>query len=86
MRGDVLGVPVVVVAGVTRGLGEQRVLGPLERPDVGVDVAALDLVTRGRRAPEEAVREPASSDHDRLSEFRVQARRSLGVKGCEMER
>ncbi len=54
-RGDVLGVPVVVVTGVEGGLGEQRVLGPLQGPEVGVHVAALDLVPGRGRAPQEPV-------------------------------
>ena len=54
-RGDVLGVAVVVVAGVARRLVEGRVRGPLHRPHVRVDVAPFDLVAGRRRAPEEAV-------------------------------
>ena len=57
-HGDVLGVAVVVVAGVAGRLVEGRVRGPLHRPDVGVDVAPFDLVAGRRRAPEEAVRKP----------------------------
>ena len=56
-RGDVLGVPVVVVTGVEGRLGEQRGLGPLQGPEVGVHVAALDLVPGRGRAPQEPVGE-----------------------------
>ena len=34
----------VVIARVSRGFGEHRVLSPLKRPDVGVDVPALNLM------------------------------------------
>src|SRR4051812_28279254 len=54
-RGDVSGIVVVMVAGVTGRLGEKRILSPFERPDVGVDVAALHLVPIGRGAPQETV-------------------------------
>ena len=54
-QSDVLAVAVVVVAGVARRLHEGGMLGPLEGPDVGVDIAPFDLVTGSRRSPEEAV-------------------------------
>src|SRR6516225_3612404 len=43
-----------MVASIPGGLDEHGVLGPFERPDVGVDVATLDLVAGGGGAPEEA--------------------------------
>ena len=54
---DVVGVAVVVVARVSRRLGEQRRLDVLEQPVVVVDVVAFDLVGRRRRAPQESLRE-----------------------------
>ncbi len=63
-RGDVLGIAVVVVAGVQGRLGEQRVLGPLQGPEVGVHVAALDLVPGRGRAPQEPVGEGRHGPQD----------------------
>jgi hypothetical protein len=50
---DVLGVAVVTVAGIARGLGEERVGGPLGGPHVGGAVPAFDLVAGGGGSPEE---------------------------------
>ena len=49
--GDVLRIAVIVVAGVTRRLGEDRVRKMLEQPAVAIDVVALHLVGRRRSAP-----------------------------------
>ena len=54
---DVVGVAVVMIAGVARRLGEQRRLDVLEKPVVVVDVVSFDLVRRGRRAPQEPLGE-----------------------------
>src|SRR3974377_1288549 len=47
---------VVMGGGIARGFDEHGVLRPFERPDVGVDVATLDLMASGGGAPEEAGR------------------------------
>ena len=47
---DVLGITVVVVAGVPGGLVEGGVLHPLHGPVVGMNVVALHLVGGGGRA------------------------------------
>ena len=51
---DVLGPPMQRIACVPARLGTAGVRVVLPRPPVVVDVAALDLMGRGRRAPEEA--------------------------------
>ena len=50
---DIARVAVVVIAGIARDLGVGRGRQMLDEPAVVVDVAALDLVGRGRRAPQE---------------------------------
>ena len=56
-EGDVVAVPVVLVAGVAARLRARRAFGVLEGPPVAVPVAALDLMGRGGGAPHESVRE-----------------------------
>ena len=56
---QILRIPVIVITRVTRGLLENRVLGPLQRPQVGADVAPLDLMAGRRRAPQESLRKSA---------------------------
>ena len=50
---DVVGVAMVVVAGVARRFDEGRAGRMLEHPEVAVEVVALDLVRGGRGAPKE---------------------------------
>ena len=54
---DVLGVTVIAVGAVARGLEARRVGLVLERPPVVVPVAALDLMRGCRHTPNEALRE-----------------------------
>ena len=57
---DVVAVPVIAVAAVSRHFCARRTRCVLERPPVVVPVAALDLMRRGRGAPEEAIGESHS--------------------------
>ena len=78
-RRDVLGVAVVVVAGIARPLAVVRPGHVLEQPAVVVDVASLDLVGRGGGTPEEAVGEAhvilPPSRHGDHARGRIRARR-----------
>src|SRR5262249_35757386 len=52
-QGNVLAIAVIAVAGIAGALDEHGRLDVLQQPHVAVDVAALDLMSRGRDAPEE---------------------------------
>src|SRR5436305_5373786 len=56
-QADVFLEAMVMVAGVERGLGEQRGFYVLQNPEIAVDVIAFHLMGGGRRAPEESGRE-----------------------------
>src|SRR5271156_719383 len=49
---DVVGVVMILIAGVARRLDERRARRMLEQPVVAVDVVALDLVRGGRGSPQ----------------------------------
>src|SRR5690349_14553064 len=53
---QIVGVAMVVIAGVAARLAAGRALGVLPRPPVVVPVAAFDLMSGGGRAPDEARR------------------------------
>ena len=56
---DVARIEMIVIAGVARRILEQRVLHHLHQPEIAGRVAALDLMRRGRRAPQKAFRKRA---------------------------
>ena len=80
---QVLAPAVVGVAGVAAGLGERRVLGVLHLPVVVVDVAALDLVGGGGRAPEEAVGEAVAGHREISSSGWGRGRRRSGRRRAD---
>src|SRR5205823_2649209 len=52
----ILAVEPIVVAGVAARLYEPATGRMLHYPEIAVDVVALDLMRRGRRAPQETIR------------------------------
>jgi hypothetical protein len=53
----IVGIAMVVIAGVPGGFGEKRGFDVLEYPEIAIHVVAFYLVGGSRRAPEEAIGE-----------------------------